>query len=170
MVHMVVSVVAAMALTLGSKSFTDGGTLPQWTVYNSYGCTGRNTPPELHWSGAPAGTKSFVLTMHDPDAPVPGGWWHWVLFNIPATEMGIYAATPNGAGIPGVSGTTSFKSRGYGGPCPPPGKQHHYVFTLYALDIPSVPGVSGDTTGPELLKAMDGHILAKTSLTGLYGR
>lgn len=167
---MMIHVAAALAFTLASKSFVDGGTLPQGAVYNGYGCSGRNVAPELHWAGAPAGAKSYALTMHDPDAPAPGGWWHWVVFDIPAAAASLDTTAQDRAFVPWVNGTTSFKTRGYGGPCPPPGKPHHYVFTLYALDMAKVPGARGDTTGPELLKAIEGHILAKTSLTGLYGR
>jgi Raf kinase inhibitor-like YbhB/YbcL family protein len=163
-------VVAAVALTLASNTFTDGGTLPKSAEYNAMGCAGSNTPPELHWAGAPAGAKSFALTVYDPDAAPPVGWWHWVVFNIPATDTSLNANAKGGGGMPGVAGTNGFKSRGYGGPCPPPGKPHHYNFTIYALDVATVPGATGDTTGPELLKAIEGHVLAKATLTGLYGR
>ena len=166
---MIVQVLAALAFTLTSTTFTGGGTLPLSAVYNSYGCKGDNIAPVLHWSGAPAGTKSFALIMHDPDAMAPGGWWHWVVFDIPASRTDLDTTAQNVV-VTWVNGTTSFKSRGYGGPCPPPGKPHHYEFTLYALDLATVPGATGDTTGPDLLKAIDGHVLGTATLTGLYGR
>jgi len=167
--HMIWYVVAALAFTLASNTFSDGGTLPKRAEYNQSGCSGQNIPPELHWSGAPAGTKSYALTMHDPDAQAPGGWWHWVVFNIPAEDTSLNA-NPRSMVIPWVYGTTSFKARAYGGPCPPPGKPHHYNFTLYALDVATVSGVTGATTGPELVTLIEGHVLGKTTLTGIYGR
>jgi len=157
----------AAQFSLASKTFSDGATLPNSTVANVYGCTGANQAPELHWSGAPAGTKSFALTMFDPDAPVAGGFWHWVVFNIPAGTTGISGeALLKGVGM----GKTGVGTPGYVGPCPPPGKPHHYVFTLYALDIANVSGADASTTGPELTAALKGHVLAKATLTGLYGR
>lgn len=166
---MIIQVLAAMTLTLTSSTFTDGGTLPKTAEYNNFGCTGANIPPKLAWSGAPAGTKSFALTMHDPDAKAPGGWWHWVVFNIPGSRTNL-DTTAESTVISWTYGTSSFKTRGYGGPCPPPGTPHHYDFTLYALDIAALSGITGDTTGPDLVSAMQGHIIAKATLTGMYGR
>jgi len=162
-------VAAMVALTLASQTFTDGGTLPSSAEYNGGGCTGKNVQPELHWSGAPAGTLSFAITMHDPDATGPGGWWHLIVFDIPGGvksfgPMMQHAMTTQSF----VYGTNSFGSRGYGGPCPPPGAQHHYVFTLYALDTKLK--ADGSTTGPQLLKLMETHVLAKATITALYGR
>jgi Raf kinase inhibitor-like YbhB/YbcL family protein len=162
-------VLALVALTLASGAFSDGGTLPSSAEYNASGCTGSNTPPDLHWKGAPDGTQSFALTIHDPDAQAPGGWWHWVVFDIPSSTSSLGPMMRNAMTASSfVEGTTSFGSRGYGGPCPPPGKPHHYVFTLYALD--SKMNAMGSTTGPQLLKLIEGHVLAKATLTGLYGR
>jgi len=166
---MMIQVLAAVTLTLTSTNFTSGGTLPKSAEYNQYGCTGNNTPPKLVWSGAPAATKSFALTMHDPDAKAPGGWWHWVVFNIPGSRASLDTSAESTV-ISWVEGTTSFKTRGYGGPCPPPGTPHHYDFTLYALDVTTIPGANGDTTGPDLVAAMQGHVVAKATLTGMYGR
>jgi len=159
---------ATSNFTLGSKTFAEGATLPASTVANVYGCTGPNQSPELHWSGMPAGTNSFELIMRDPDAPVAGGFWHWIAFNIPAQASALAAGGnwPKGA----VSGKNSTGASGYLGPCPPPGKPHHYVFTLYALDVKMLSGADGSTTGPQLLDAMKGHILGQAALTGLFGR
>jgi len=107
--------------------------------------------------------------MHDPDAKAPGGWWHWVVFNIPASRSDLNSTAQNTV-VTWTNGTTSFKSQGYGGPCPPPGPAHHYNFTLYALDVATVPGATGDTTGPQLLDAIQSHILSKATLTGMFGR
>ena len=162
-------VAAVVAFTLASQTFSDGGTLPQSAEYNGYGCTGQNMQPELHWSGAPAKTVSFAITMHDPDAKAPGGWWHWVVFNIPGGQKSFGPMMQSSMTAQTfVYGTTSFGSRGYGGPCPPPGAPHHYNFTLYALDQKL--DADGTTTGPQLVKLMEGHVLGKATLTGMFGR
>ncbi len=165
---------AVTAFTLASHAIPhDGDTLPNSSVYHGYNCTGDNISPDLEWSGAPKGTKSFVLTLFDPDAPEPGGWWHWTVFNIPASASGLKhnagvakGALPAGA----VQGKTNFGSSGYGGPCPPAGSPHHYVFTLYALDLASVDGADASTVGPDLLKLIEKHTLGKATLTGRYGQ
>ncbi len=154
---------------MSSPAFTDGGKLPTSAAYNLMGCGGNNVAPVLNWTGTPNGTKSYAITMHDPDAKAPGGWWHWIVFNIPATVTSLDTSSKSEM-VSWVYGTTSFKARGYGGPCPPPGAPHHYNFIIYALDVPTLSGASGDTTGPELLQAMQGHVLGQTKLTGLYAR
>ena len=152
---------AAAAFAIASATFAPNTTMPQSTVYNK--CGGQNRSPELHWSGAPKGTRSFALIAFDPDAT--GGWYHWVVYNLPAAQSRLYA----GVRLPlSEAGTTSFKQLGYGGPCPPPGKVHHYMFTLYALDVSRL-GRTG-MTGPRAEAAMRRHILAKTTVTGLYQR
>ena len=151
-------------LTVGSKTFAAGATLPDRVVYNAMSCNGQNLSPELHWSQAPKGTKSFAITAWDPDAPAPGGWWHWVLYDIPA---GVHAIAEGRTA--GASGTTSFRATGYDGPCPPPGMAHHYRFTVYALNVVHV-GAGEATTGPELLTKMHGHVLAQGLIVGLYKR
>ena len=160
--------VPAAQFSLASKTFSDGATMPKSTEANIYGCTGPNQAPELHWSGAPTGTKSFALVMHDPDAPVAGGFWHWIVFNIPPSTINMGSGGTSHKGL--VSGTTSTGASGYVGPCPPPGKPHHYVFSLYALDIATVRGVDASTTGSQALAAIKGHVLGTATITGLYGR
>ena len=164
----------AMAnFTLSSTDFTDGGTLANTQVFNEFGCKGANISPALAWSGAPAGTKSFALLMHDPDAPTGSGWWHWVVYNIPAATTSL----PAGAGDPkkglmpaaAVQGRTDYGSVGYGGPCPPPGQPHHYNFRLYALKVAKleVPeGASAALIGFNVRA----QALGEAHLTGMYGR
>jgi Raf kinase inhibitor-like YbhB/YbcL family protein len=153
----------AAAFVLASATFKPDTRMPLSTVYKQ--CGGSNISPELHWRGAPAHTKSFALVAHDPDAPAPGGWYHWIVYNLPATTQELSA----GATLADEQlGRTSFDENAYGGPCPPPGKPHHYNFTLYALDIGTV--VGAHLNGPDLQKAIARHTLAKTTLTGLYGR
>lgn len=151
-------------MTLASSSFIANGPLPAWTAHGDVRCPGLNRSPELHWSTPPAGTRSFALVTYDPDAR--GGWYHWVIYNLtPVTNH-----LPVGVALlPQLVGITSFNARGYGGPCPPPGPPHHYVFTLYALDIVSL-GTSQPLDGPTLLARIHGHVLATAQLIGLYGR
>ncbi len=141
-------------------------------VFNSMGCAGRNVSPELRWSGAPAGTKSFAVTMYDPDAPTGSGWWHWVVYNIPATAAGLPSGAGGGRGMPAgaVQGNTDFGTAGYGGACPPKGdKPHRYVFTLYALKIPKVNVPA--TASPAMIGFnLHANSIAKAMFTARYGR
>lgn len=107
-------------------------------VLKGFGCEGDNVSPELTWKNAPNGTKSFAITAYDPDAPTGSGWWHWVVFNLPADTTSL----PQGAGDPAagkvpkgaVQGRTDFGTPGWGGPCPPKGdKPHRFIFTVFAL-------------------------------------
>jgi Raf kinase inhibitor-like YbhB/YbcL family protein len=164
---------AAERLTVSSTAFSDGGTIPG--AYANRGCaaSAENRSPQLSWRGAPAGTKSFAVTMFDPDAPTGHGFWHWVLFNIPAGVHAIDAgaSTDSGPLHGAVVGHADFGSSAYGGPCPPPGdKPHHYVITVRALDIASVPGATSVTSGPQLVAAVEGHVLAQGKLVGRFGR
>jgi Raf kinase inhibitor-like YbhB/YbcL family protein len=164
---------AAGKFTLASTDLSAGGTIANAQVFNGFGCTGGNVSPALSWSNPPAGTKSFALLMHDPDAPTGSGWWHWVVYNIPAT----LSSLPAGAGDPlksllpaaAVQGRTDFGTAGYGGPCPPPGKPHHYYLRLYALKVAKL------ELPPDATAAFIGFLVRKNSqataeLMGLYGR
>ena len=166
--------IAEAQMTLRSSTFPANGTMPRSTVYNGNGCNGSDRSPQLSWSGAPPATKSFALTVVDPDVSTPGGWWHWVRFNIPASvheltaNAGAQSLTQSG---PGLDALNTYLENAYGGPCPPEGeKPHHYVFTLYALDVPTVSGFSTHSTGPELISAIHGHVLAQSQVIGRYGR
>ncbi len=145
-------VAAALAFQLVSSTFKPNTTMPLSTVAKD--CGGQNISPELHWSNAPAKTKSFALIVHDPDAPRPGGFYHWVVPNIPVSAVMLGA------------GTDLYK--GYYGPCPPPGKVHHYHMTLYALDVDLETKEPLDAKA--LLSRIKGHILGQATLTGLYRR
>lgn len=160
-------------LTVRSDTFTNGGTLPMSTVFNSFGCTGGNRSPHLAWSGAPSGTASFALIMHDPDAPTGTGWYHWVLFDIPpgVHELKEGAGAKSSSDLPAgaVLGLTDFGFSEYGGPCPPAGdKPHHYNFTIYALSTKF--GMGPTTTGAAIRFLVRGKILAEGTMTGLFGR
>jgi Raf kinase inhibitor-like YbhB/YbcL family protein len=165
---------ASPEFTVTSSAFRAGEPIPHVYSYSGYGCDGRNTSPEVAWDGAPPGTKVFALTMFDPDARSGQGWWHWIVFNIPATATKLQTNAGSGSGdlMPAgaVQGRNDFQTLGYGGPCPPAGSPpHHYHFTLYALDQ-QLDGLSPLTSGPTLLKAIRGHVLAKTELIGLFSR
>jgi Raf kinase inhibitor-like YbhB/YbcL family protein len=156
---------AKMALTLSSASFRPQGEIP-----TKYTCEGEDVSPALTWSGAPAGTKSLVLIVDDPDAPDPQAprmtWVHWVLYDIPATATGlpeavVPAALPRGT----REGLNDWKRTGYGGPCPPVGR-HRYFHKLYALDM--ILGDRGAATKADVVAAMTDHVLASAELIGTY--
>jgi Raf kinase inhibitor-like YbhB/YbcL family protein len=146
-------------MKLTSPSFTHNGAIP-----SQYTCDGANISPALEWSDAPQSTNSFALIVDDPDAPGKV-WVHWIVFNIPNTTQSLMENTQTG---PFIQGTTDFNGkRAWGGPCPPSGT-HHYRFTLYALD--NFLDLSAGATKEQVLDAMEGHILAQTTLIGTYQR
>ncbi len=160
--------------TLSSTDAHAGQMLKMPQVFNAMGCTGGNMSPEIEWSGAPATAKSFALTIYDPDAPTGSGWWHWVVYNIPANVKKI----PAGAGSAGATtlpagakqGNTDFGTPGYGGACPPAGdKAHHYVFTLFALDVASL-DIPSTATAAYIGFNLHGHTVATATFTALYQR
>lgn len=162
----------AMAeMVLTSPDFADGATLPDAQVFNGFGCSGPNLSPALQWTGAPEGTKSFVLTAFDPDAPTGSGWWHWTVANIPAEvaglPAGVTAATlPAGA----VEGRTDFGTPGFGGACPPEGAAaHRYVFTLYAIPEAALP-LDANASGALVGFYANAMALDQATLTATYGR
>ena len=141
-------------------------------VFNGMGCNGQNSSPALEWANPPAGTKSFAVTMYDPDAPTGSGWWHWVMYNIPASTTGLVAGAGNGRNAPRGSeqGRTDFGSKGYGGPCPPVGdKPHHYNITVFALKVDKL-DVPGDATAAYVGFNLNANKLATARVTALYGR
>jgi Raf kinase inhibitor-like YbhB/YbcL family protein len=164
---------ASHAFTLTSPDITAGGTIAAAQVFNGFGCKGGNVSPALAWHGAPAGTRSFALLMHDPDAPTGSGWWHWLVYNIPAGT----GSLPAGASDPhknllpagAIQGRTDFGTPGYGGPCPPPGKPHHYYLRLYALKVERL-DVPADATAAYIGFKVRTQALGEAQLMGLYGR
>jgi len=165
---------ATMAkFTLSSTDLTEGGRIAEAQVFNEFGCKGGNVSPALSWGGAPAGTQSFALLVHDPDAPTGSGWWHWVVYNIPASTTSL----PAGAGDPkkklmpagAVQGRTDYGSVGYGGPCPPPGKPHHYHFQLYALKVAKL-DLPADASPAMVGFNARAQALGRAEIVALYGR
>lgn len=153
-----------MALELKSPAFENNSVIP-----DIFTCQGQDISPALEWRGAPAGSQSFALICDDPDAP-SGNWVHWVIYNISARALGLPQGVPRTQNLRDGArqGITDFQRSGYGGPCPPPGKPHHYFFKLYALDI--MLDIEGRVTQEALLEAMEGHILAQATLVGTYQR
>jgi Raf kinase inhibitor-like YbhB/YbcL family protein len=158
--------------TLTSPDVKPGGRLTDKQVFNGFGCSGQNVSPALTWKGAPEGTKSFVVTVYDPDAPTGSGWWHWTVYDLPASATSLAegagsgkAALPEGA----KQGRTDFGAPGFGGPCPPPGKPHRYVFTVYALKLDKV-DVPADASPAMLGFVTKANALGSASFTAMYGR
>jgi Raf kinase inhibitor-like YbhB/YbcL family protein len=145
-------------LKVSSSAFADHGRIPQ-----DVSAYGRNVSPALSWSGAPAGTRSFVVVAEDPDAPGPKPFEHWVVYNIPGEARGVPAGgLPAGA----VAGRNSTGKTGYWGPHPPAGGDHHYHFEVFALDRPL--NLRRDGGREEVLAAMRGHVLAEGETVGLF--
>jgi Raf kinase inhibitor-like YbhB/YbcL family protein len=157
--------------TLHAPDLSSKGRITLAHVYNGMGCTGQNTSPYLHWINAPAGTKSFAVTAYDPDAPTGSGWWHWVMYNIPASTTELAAGAGNGRNAPSGSaeGMTDFGTKGYGGPCPPKGKPHRYHFTVFALKVDKL-DVPGNATSAMIGYNLNANKIATARVTGLYGQ
>jgi Raf kinase inhibitor-like YbhB/YbcL family protein len=160
---------------LASPDIKPGATIASEQTFNGFGCSGQNVSPALEWSGAPKETKSFAVLVHDPDAPTGGaGWWHWVVYNIPAnaTKLPKGAGKADAGALPAgaASGITDFGTAGYGGPCPPAGdKPHRYNFTVYALKTDKLDVPKGATAS--LVGFMvNANAIGKATLTGMYGR
>lgn len=159
------------AITVTSTTLKAGETIPK-----DHTADGKNLSPALMWSGAPAATKQFAVILDDPDANFGGqNFVHWVVYKIPATVKGLPAdlamdATLKGpADIAGtIQGVSGFRRTGYRGPAPPPGKPHHYTFTVYALD--SELALAEGLTKADLMTAMEGHIIGQGALVSIYER
>lgn len=145
------------------------------TIAKDHTADGRNVSPALMWSGAPTATKQFALVCDDPDVPMPGGFVHWVVYKIPGAAKGLPAELPMDATLAApadiagtIQGISGFRRAGYRGPAPPPGKPHHYTFTVYALDaeLPLAEGLNRT----QLMEAIKGHIIGQGSLVALYER
>lgn len=150
-----------MAFQVTVAAWPEGGPIPK-----QYTCDGANVSPAAEWSGEPAGTKSFVLIMDDPDAPA-GTWNHWLLYDIPAQVRRIDEGAAN---PPGLGGVNDFGKPGYGGPCPPRGHgRHRYYLRVFALDTPSL-GLKPGARRAEIERAMGKHILARAAHMGVYER
>lgn len=165
---------SAGPFTLESPDLPAGKPVADTHVFNGFGCTGKNVSPALAWKNAPKDTKSFALTVYDPDAPTGSGFWHWVVINIPADAKGL----AQGAGDPAANKTpagaqqmrTDFGQPGWGGPCPPAGhKPHRYIFTLHALKTDRLE-LPQDASAALVGFNIYGNTIAKATFTARYGR
>ena len=192
-------VASSLAFTTGAawaqtKPFTlsspdlASGVFDNQFVLNGFGCQGANVSPAVQWNNVPAGTKKLALSVYDPDAPTGSGFWHWTVYNIPATATGLARGAGNAAATlpaPAFGGSTDFHDTGatggngnYGGPCPPVGdKPHRYIFTVFAYDVDDLQAAGGipktGTAGLHgfiLNKGLGAHLLGKASFTATYGR
>jgi Raf kinase inhibitor-like YbhB/YbcL family protein len=154
----------AAKLDIRSPVFANGDRIPA-----KYTCDGEDVSPPMDWSKGPTATESYAVIVDDPDAP-RGTFTHWVIYNIPynVTRFEEYVTAVDRLDDGTLQGTNHFGRIGYGGPCPPPGKPHHYRFNVYALDTRLSLGPGA--TKEDLLKAMSGHVLAQGELIGVYGR
>jgi len=156
----------ASHFNLTSPDLRNNARFPQSEIANIFGCQGGNQAPRLRWSGAPAATRSFALTMFDSDAPTGSGFWHWLAWDIPANVRSVDGPLPAAA----VSGTNDAGLTGYLGPCPPPGdRTHHYKLSVFALDVASL-GLPSTTRGAVLGFSMRLHILAFGRLVATFSQ
>lgn len=169
----VASPALADEFTLTSPDIKEGHMLADDFVFKGFGCEGGNVSPALSWSGAPEGTESFAITAYDPDAPTGSGWWHWMVYNLPADVTSL----PRGAGnvdskdIPpaATQQRNDYGDHAFGGVCPPPGEVHRYIFTVFALGAPEL--MPGEDASAALVGFMiNANILAKDSITAVYAR
>ncbi|MBZ9897763.1 MULTISPECIES: YbhB/YbcL family Raf kinase inhibitor-like protein [unclassified Mesorhizobium] len=164
----------AAAFEISSPSVSNGKWAEKYLGDKAGGCSGQSVSIALRWKDPPAGTKSYALTMFDPDAGGGKGFWHWLAWNIPASAKGLAegAGSKRGKGLPKgtVLGKGGIGRAGYFGPCPPPGSgTHHYVFTLYALGAPKLR--APENPSPEMVAvAAKSQALGETSVTYTYGR
>lgn len=162
----------AQTFTLKSNDIQGQATMEQ--VFNSFGCVGKNISPQLYWINPPAGTMSYAINMYDPDAPTGSGWWQWVAFDIPATATEfvtgagdvVRSLAPKGT----IQSLNDYGGYGYGGPCPPEGDGiHEYIFTVYALKVPSL-GLTKDANPAMVGFYINANTIQKASLVMYYQR
>jgi Raf kinase inhibitor-like YbhB/YbcL family protein len=164
---------ASGELGLASTTWHEGASVPLESVFDGSGCNGANLSPQLAWSGAPSNTKSFAITILDLDAPKPGGWWHWIIFNIPGnvSELGKGAGTEGSKLVPAGASQclNDYGTRGYGGPCPPPGAPHRYLTSLYALKVDRLPS-SLEASPAKAVKQIEANSIGAARMTVKYQR
>ncbi|MGK0735987.1 kinase inhibitor [Yokenella regensburgei] len=168
------SALASETFSLTSADIPANHRLAQQQVFAGFGCAGGNISPQLSWKNPPAGSKSFAITVYDPDAPTGSGWWHWTLVNIPVQthHLDSDAGNANNSKLPAgaVQGRNDFGYAGFGGACPPEGdKPHRYQFTVWALNTDKLP-IDNQASGALVGFMLNSHVIAKTQLIATYGR
>lgn len=164
----------AQGFKLSSEAVKPNAKLSEEQVFDGFGCSGKNVSPDLKWTAGPKDTKSYALTVYDPDAPTGSGWWHWVVYNIPAnvTELPAGAGAVGGKQLPqgALQGRTDFGTQAFGGACPPQGdKPHRYIFTVFALKTEKIE-VPADASAALIGFMLNANKLAKASFTAKYKR
>ncbi len=163
---------AQNTFTLTSKNL--GGQATSSQEFNGFGCTGKNESPQLSWKNAPKNTKSFAITMYDPDAPTGSGWWHWLVFDIPANVNELVENAGNLslhlAPEKAIQSITNYGTKGYGGPCPPENHGlHQYIITVHALKTESLE-LDANTSPAVVGYYLWNNTLAKASIVSYYKR
>lgn len=168
---LIASPASAQEFSLTSATVSEGEKLTNSHVFEGFGCEGENESPQLSWTGAPDGTKSFAINVYDPDAPTGSGWWHWNVVNLPASTNSIAQNASMTDDLPGeaIEIRNDYGTIGFGGACPPPGEVHRYIFTVYALgteqlELPENP--SNALVG-FMIRA---NMLDSASITAVYHR
>jgi Raf kinase inhibitor-like YbhB/YbcL family protein len=161
--------------SLSSTDFQPGRPIPAAQLFDQYGCTGQNRSPALQWHAPPAGTKSYAVTMFDLDeSGAPSGWWHWVVYDIPASASGLAqnAGRLNSSDLPpgAIQGRTDMSQDAYHGPCPDKGQPpHRYLITVYALSVNRLP-VPPEASGAMVSYTVRSYTLGRATLTARFGR
>lgn len=164
----------ALAFDVSSSSIGPDRKIPVKYTANVFGCTGQGVSPALAWKNPPAGTKSFAVTVYDPDAPTGSGFWHWLIYNIPPTVTALVEGAGNDPKtLPPGAGMARNDAGGsnYLGPCPPAGdKPHRYIVSVYALKTDKLEGVDANSSGALMGFIINGAKLGKATVTYTYGR
>ncbi len=166
--------VQATGFKLSSPDIKPNSMIEKRFEFDGFGCSGENKSPALQWRGAPAGTKSFAVTVYDPDAPTGSGWWHWSVINLPAevNSLAADAGAVGGAKLPAGARHVriDYGVAGWGGTCPPQGdKPHRYIFTVYALKTSGVE-IPADATAALAGYMINANAIGKASFVAKYGR
>jgi hypothetical protein len=160
------------AFELSSLDVVEGHKMSSEQVYKGFGCNGGNFSPALRWKDAPQDTRSFAVTVYDPDAPTGSGWWHWVVYDIPATVTTLAGGAMVKAALPVAAkqGRNDFGERNFGGACPPAGdKPHRYIFTVHALKVEKL-GVAEDASAALIGFMINSYSLGRAQISATYAR
>ncbi|MBI5891802.1 MAG: YbhB/YbcL family Raf kinase inhibitor-like protein [Nitrosomonadales bacterium] len=163
---------AAFELTSPDPEVKNGRPMVKAQEYKGFGCNGDNLSPALEWKNPPAGTRSYAVTVFDPDAPTGSGFWHWVVYNIPATATGLPAGAVVVEPLPAGAkqGRNDFGERNFSGACPPVGdRPHHYIFTVHALKVDKIT-VPDDASAALVGFNIIGNRLGLAKMTTTYSR
>ncbi|ADE10312.1 YbhB/YbcL family Raf kinase inhibitor-like protein [Sideroxydans lithotrophicus] len=162
----------AFELTSPDPDVKNGHPMTKAQEYKGFGCAGDNLSPALEWKDAPAGTRSFAITVYDPNAPTGSGWWHWIVYNIPATTTSLPGGIMSQSSLPAGAkqGRNDYGERNFGGACPPAGdRPHHYIFTVYALKVEKI-NVPEDASAALIGYNILGNRIGLAKMTTTYSR